>query len=59
MESRIQNSLNFLMKRVITFDVETTTANKGSPFTLRNKLVTIQIKDGDRIRIERIRFGFV
>ena len=47
MESWIQTSLNFLLKRVMTFDVETTTTNKGSPFTLRNKLVTIQIKDGD------------
>lgn len=47
MESWIQTSLNFLLKRVMTFDVETTTTNKGSPFTLRNKLVTIQIKNGN------------
>lgn len=31
----------------MTFDVETTTTHKGSPFTERNKLVTIQLKIND------------
>ena len=47
MISRMQNSLNFLQKRVITVDVETTTTNKGHPFTLNNKCVTIQVKVDD------------
>lgn len=47
MISRMQNSLNFLLKRVITVDVETTIKNKGHPFTEENKLVTIQLKIND------------
>lgn len=39
--------MNFLLKKVITFDVETTTKNKGHPFTVENKLVTIQLKVND------------
>ena len=32
------------MKNVVTVDTETTTTNKGHPFTLKNKCVTIQVK---------------
>jgi len=47
MMSRMQNSLNFLLKRVAVVDVESTITNKGHPFTPENKLVTIQIKVND------------
>lgn len=36
--------MNSLLKAPIVLDVETTIINKGNPFTLNNKLITIQIK---------------
>ena len=47
MESLTSNILSSLLKKVVTVDVETTTSNKGNPFDLTNKLVTIQIKVND------------
>lgn len=36
--------MNFCLKTPVVLDVETTIINKGNPFTLNNKLITIQIK---------------
>lgn len=41
--------LEKLKKKIVTVDVESTTSNKGNPFDLTNKLVTIQIKVNDDI----------
>lgn len=46
-QSLTLNILNSLLRKVVTVDVETTTSNKGNPFDLTNKLVTIQIKVND------------
>lgn len=46
--SLTSNILNSLLRNPVTVDVETTTSNKGNPFDLTNKLVTIQIKEGDK-----------
>lgn len=42
--SQTLNTLNLLQKNIVTVDVECTTSNKGNPFDLTNKLVTIQLK---------------
>jgi len=38
---------NLLLRKVVTFDVETSTVNKGNPYTVAGKLVTIQTKVND------------
>ena len=45
--SPISSTLSLLLKKVVTVDVECTTSNKGNPFDLTNKLVTIQLKVND------------
>jgi len=47
MESKTQNSWNLLLQNPITFDVETSTLNKGNPYTVAGALVTMQAKVGD------------
>lgn len=39
--------LNTILKNPVVLDVETTTAAKGNPYNTTNKLVTIQLKQGD------------
>lgn len=39
--------MNSLLKTPVVLDVETTVSNKGNPFDVTNKLVTIQVKLGD------------
>ena len=38
---------NLLLKKVVTFDTETSTINKGNPYTVAGSLVTIQTKVND------------
>jgi len=45
--SQIGNTLNSLLKNVVTLDVETTTQHKGDVHALQTKLVTIQVKVND------------
>jgi DNA polymerase I-like protein with 3'-5' exonuclease and polymerase domains len=40
-----------LTERVVTYDVETTTTAKGSPFNELNKLVMIQYKINDEVPV--------